>query len=220
MKSIRILLFLVVFAGTWLSSCSQHKPFYNDIQAFKEADKVNPPPQNAIVFVGSSSFTIWKKVRDYFPGYPIINRGFGGSTLVDAIEYANDVVIPYHPKQVVIYSGENDVATGTVSAGEVFNRFKKFYRIIRDSLPETNIVYVSMKPSPSRKQFMPVMDSANNQIKNFLAKDSNAVFVDVYHRMLDASGNPRPELFGKDMLHMKREGYLIWQEALKPVLKQ
>ena len=87
------------------------QPFAEDIQAFKKQDAINPPPANAILFVGSSSFTKWKDVSSYFPGYTIINRGFGGSTIPDVIRYTNDIIIPYHPKQVVIYCGDNDLAS-------------------------------------------------------------------------------------------------------------
>lgn len=221
MKFLRVAVVSIFCLVAVLTSCSQDnkKPFYNDIQAFKELDKRNPPPQNAIVFVGSSSFTMWTDVQKYFPGYPIINRGFGGSTLADAIRYVNDIVIPYHPKQVVIYSGENDVATGTVSANEVFKRFTTFFKMIRDSLPDTNIAYVSMKPSPSRENYMPVFDSANNRIKSFLSNQKNTAFVDVYHKMLDSAGKPRKELFRDDLLHMKRVGYEIWKQEILPVLK-
>jgi lysophospholipase L1-like esterase len=221
MKIIRVIIVFCFCIATVFTSCSQDnkKPFYENIQAFKAADKIKAPPQNAIVFVGSSSFTMWTNVQDYFPGHPIINRGFGGSTLVDAIEYADDVVIPYHPKQVVIYSGENDLAFGTVNAEKVYKRFTTLFKILRDSLPQANIVYVSMKPSPSREKLMPVMDSANNMIKSFLSKKDNTAFVDVYHKMLDSSGMPRKELFREDMLHMKKAGYEIWKQEILPVLK-
>ncbi|MBL7697042.1 MAG: G-D-S-L family lipolytic protein [Chitinophagaceae bacterium] len=203
-----------------ISSCAQHeeKPFYEDIQNFKKSDRENPPPQNAIVFVGSSSFTMWKDVQDYFPGYTIINRGFGGSTLEQAVDYADDIIIPYRPKQVVIYSGENDVAGGDVTADDVVHRFVTLFKKIRNKLPDVNIVYISMKPSPSRKKFIPVMADANEKIKDFLSKDKNATYVDVAKRMIDGSGNPREELFLDDMLHMKKEGYQIWKEELDPVL--
>jgi lysophospholipase L1-like esterase len=202
-----------------ISSCSLNKkPFYDDIQRFKASDRQNPPPQNAIVFVGSSSFTMWQDVQEYFPGYTIINRGFGGSTLTDAIEYADDIVIPYHPKQVVIYSGENDVAGGGVTADDVTHRFITFFTKIRERLPDVNVVYISMKPSPSRAKYMRIMEDGNERIKSYLSKASNATFVDVYHKMLDGSGNPRPELFLDDMLHMKPVGYQIWKAELMPVL--
>src|ERR1700712_77926 len=110
-------------------------PFYNDIQHFKKLDSTSFPPKNAILFVGSSSFTKWKDVQEYFPSYPIINRGFGGSTLPDVIRYANDVIFPYQPKQIVIYCGENDLASSdTITAQIVVDRFKTLFGMIRQKL--------------------------------------------------------------------------------------
>jgi lysophospholipase L1-like esterase len=219
MKPIRVIVpFLLSFV--FITSCSQDtdKPFYSDIQAFKLGDKQNPPPKNAILFVGSSSFTMWKDIQDYFPGYTVINRGFGGSGLIDAIEYEDDIIAPYKPKQVVIYSGENDIAGGAITAKDVLQRFNTLFTMIRRDLPEVNVVYISIKPSPSRQKFMPVMDSANGMIKNYLSSYPNTIFVDVYHKMLDSSGNPRKELFLDDELHMKPVGYTIWKEELTPYL--
>lgn len=220
MKIYRIFFLLTVCVSMVFTSCAQQttKPFYKDIQEFKRTDKENPPPAHAIVFVGSSSFTMWRDVQKYFPEYPIINRGFGGSTLAQAIEYADDIITAYHPKQVVIYSGENDLATGKTTANDVVVRFKTLFKKIRAKVPNANIVYVSMKPSPSRQQMMPAMKDANGRIKEFLSKDKNAAFVDVFSLMLDSAGNPRPELFKEDMLHMKKAGYQIWKEAIQPVL--
>jgi len=219
MKIFRKLLLLTFCSAIAITSCSQEskKPFYKEIQAFKAADKQHPPPQNAILFVGSSSFAMWQNVQTYFPEYPIINRGFGGSGLKDAIEYEDDIIAPYHPKQVVIYSGENDIAVN-ISANDVLQRFTTLFNMIRRDLPDASVVYISIKPSPSRQKFMPAMESANAMIKKFLSAKKNTAFVDVYHKMLDASGNPRPELFREDMLHMKRVGYEIWKEAIQPVL--
>ena len=107
-------------------------PFWKDIQNFKKQDSIHFPPKNAILFIGSSSFTKWTDVQDYFPGYTIINRGFGGSTLLDQIRYANDIIFPYEPKQIVIYCGENDLASSdTVTAEMVVDRFKQLYKMIR-----------------------------------------------------------------------------------------
>ena len=219
MKIFRKLFLLAVSFSIVFTSCSQpgDKPFYEEIQNFKAADKQNPPPKDAIVFVGSSSFAMWTDVQDYFPGYKIINRGFGGSGLNDAIEYEDDIITPYHPKQVVIYSGENDIAANA-TASDVFQRFTTLFNMIRRDLPQANIVYISIKPSPSRQKLMPVMVNANAMIKKFLSSRKNTAFVDIYSRMLDASGNLRPELYRDDMLHMKKAGYEIWKEQLMPVL--
>lgn len=177
------------------------------------------PPQHAILFVGSSSFTKWTDVQSYFPGYTIINRGFGGSALPDVIRYAGDIIFPYNPKQVVIYCGENDFAySDTVTAKTVAGRFKQLFGMIRSKWPGENIVFVSLKPSPSRKHLWPKMIETNTLIKQFLAGEKNTAFVDVYHRMLVNENQAIPSIFLSDSLHMKPEGYAIWQKAIKPVL--
>src|SRR3978361_1564766 len=108
-------------------------PFYSEIRSFKKKDSTHFPPKHAILFVGSSSFTKWVDVQDYFPGYTIINRGFGGSSLPDVIRYAYDIIFPYQPKQILIYCGENDFASSdTVSVNTVYERFKTLFLLIRE----------------------------------------------------------------------------------------
>ena len=129
MKKIKITLLFLFFVAALIGQ--ERPPFWEDIQAFKHQDSGQAPPQHAILFVGSSSFTKWKDVQDYFPGYTIINRGFGGSSLPDLIRYENDVIFKYKPKQIVMYCGENDLAASdTVTAQMVFNRFQSFNRIL------------------------------------------------------------------------------------------
>jgi lysophospholipase L1-like esterase len=219
MKYLRFLL-LVAFCNSVLTSCSQktEQPFYKDIQAFKDADKKSAPPKNAILFVGSSSFTMWKDVNNDFPGYTIINRGFGGSQLSDVVRYADDVIIPYKPKQVVIYCGDNDIATGSVTATDVLQRFMELFNIIRNNLPDVHIAYVSIKPSPSRAKYMRIIEDANVMIRQFLSGYPRTAYIDIYHPMLDNEGKPRKELFLDDDLHMNEKGYAIWKEAIQPYL--
>lgn len=194
-------------------------PFWDDIQAFRQRDKEMPPAAGGILFVGSSSFTRWTDVQDYFPGYPILNRGFGGSTLVDVIRYSYDVILPYKPRQVVIYCGENDIASSeSVTAEEVTLRLKTLFAIIRQNLPDSRIDFVSMKPSPSRRNMQDRVKAANRQIRQFITRQKNAGYIDVYGAMLDTSGNMRPELYVEDQLHMKPEGYQIWKKIILPYL--
>jgi len=198
---------------------AQQPAFYEEIQTFKQQDSINPPPQHAILFVGSSSFHLWTDVQSYFPNYTIINRGFGGSSLTDVIRYANDIIFPYHPKEIVIYCGENDLAASdTVSAQTVFDRFKTLYEMIRSKLRNEKIVFVSIKPSPSREKLMPKMEEANQLIKEFLEREKHTAFVDVYHLMLTEDYKPMPDIFKEDSLHMNPKGYAIWQKAIQPFL--
>jgi len=192
--------------------------FWNDIQNFKKQDSVSFPPRNAILLIGSSSFTKWTDVQDYFPGYTIVNRGFGGSTLLDEIFYVNDIVFPYQPKQIIIYCGENDLASSdTVSAAMVVDRFKQLFQMIRDKT-EAPISYISMKPSPSRRHLFTKMREGNQLIKDYLATQKNTAFIDVHQKMLDLTGEPISEIFLDDSLHMNAKGYAIWKKEIEPYL--
>jgi lysophospholipase L1-like esterase len=215
---VKLIFLLLLIAGT--SYAQQKVPYAAEMRAFKKQDSISFPPKNAILFVGSSSFTFWTDVQSYFPGYTIINRGFGGSTLPDVIRYVNTVVIPYKPKQILIYCGENDFASSdTVTVPMVFNRFKQLYGLIRKGLgPNVNITYVSMKPSPSRKQLMAKFSEGNELIKAYLAKEKNTGFIDVYHAMLGPDGYPIRDIYRPDSLHMIPKGYAIWQKIIQPRL--
>ena len=137
-------------------------------------DSINFPPSNAVLFVGSSSFRKWQDIDNYFPSYKIINRGFGGSSIPEVTNYANDIIYPYHPKQIVIYCGENDLASSpTVTSDEVVKRFKELYRAIRLKYPTVEILFVSIKPSPSRRSLMPKIVASNRLIKTFLLKNKH-----------------------------------------------
>jgi lysophospholipase L1-like esterase len=196
-------------------------PFFKEIEAFKKMDQNNPPQKGAILFVGSSSFTNWKDVQNYFPEYAIINRGFGGSSLPDVIRYAPDVIYPYQPSQVVIYCGENDFTTSqNTNADTVLIRFSKLFGMIRKEIPRAHILFVSIKPSPSRAKYMPEMVKANELIRKYLKRRSRTGFVDVYNKMLLEDGSPMPDIFLGDKLHMNKNGYAIWQKAILPYLRK
>ena len=212
-RTVIFLLFAVSFATV------QAQPFANDIAAFKKQDSISFPPKNAILFVGSSSFTKWTDVQNYFPEHKIINRGFGGSTLPDVMQYANDIIFPYEPKQIVIYCGENDFAAeDNLSPAQGAKRFFRLFKMIRKKFRNVPIAYISMKPSPSRKHLVAKFNAANVMIKEFLTTKRRTAFIDVYHAMLDKDGAPMPDIFLEDNLHMNAKGYAIWQQLIEPYL--
>lgn len=199
-------------------SLAQTAPFENEIRAFEQADRTSPPPQNPIVFTGSSSIRLWENLADYFPKKNVLNRGFGGSQLSDVIRYADRVIIPYHPKQVVLYAGENDVASGQTGQ-QTYERFVTLFEHVRQKLPNVPFAFISMKPSPSRRKFFSEIDVANRLIKQYLAKQRTTDFVDIRPVMLTPNGQPVPELFKPDSLHMLPAGYQRWASVLRPYLK-
>lgn len=207
-------LLFIVFSAT-----AQKHAFQDEIDVFRIQDSARMPPRKAILLAGSSSFRLWTDVRDYFPGYTIINRGFGGSTLSDLIYYYREVILPYHPRQILIYSGENDFAfSDTLSVETVVTRFKQLFYMIRADYKKIPLAYVSMKPSPSRKKLMTKYAAANQAIAAFLSKQRKASFIDVYNKMLTPDGNPIKEIFMEDNLHMNAKGYAIWKEIIQPYL--
>jgi len=218
---IRLFQVIVFFLFPIITDAQNRPAFWDDVQAFKKQDSLHFPGTNKILFVGSSSFTRWTDVQTYFPSYPIINRGFGGSTLVDQIRYVNEVVYPYRPKQIVIYCGENDLAASdTVSARTVYNRFRQLFNLIRNKFPNVPVLYVSMKPSPSRQLLMSRMREGNKLIRDFLKTKKQTGFIDVYKEMIDDEGKPIAELFVEDNLHMNKKGYAIWKKVIEPYLKK
>ncbi len=205
-----------------ISSCTltaQERPFAKEIEAFKAEDARQEPPKNAIVFVGSSSFRMWKDIQQDFPDHKIINRGFGGSSLPHVIDYADKIVIPYQPKKIVIYCGDNDFTKDDVTSEIVTKRFVTLFNNLRSALPRAEIIYVSIKPSPSRQHLHTKMAAANDAIRDFLKTKRRTAFVNIWDDMLDANGSPRRDLYLKDMLHMNDKGYDIWQKEIAPHLK-
>ena len=219
MLLLRFLLLAVVFVASSVESIAQDThAFSEEIAEYKRLDSIKFPPKNEILFVGSSSIRFWNNVQQMFPGFKVINRGFGGSTLNDLNHYLDQIVIPYQPRQIVLYSGENDLAMDTIKSQELLRRFHVVFGRIRRALPQAKIIYVSIKPSPSRAHLFNEMKVSNMLIKDYLGRQPNTVFVDVYDDMVDRAGNAKADLFLEDNLHMNEKGYRIWQKAIRPHL--
>lgn len=203
-----------------LASCMvQAQPFAADIALFKKQDSIKFPPANGILFIGSSSFTKWTDIQTYFPGYPIINRGFGGSSLPDLIRYEQDIIFPYQPKQIILYCGENDIAAAdSVTAEMVLARFTILFNDIRKEWPRIPLVFISLKPSPARWAMRERMQRANQLIKKYVRKKKHTTFINVWDSMLGPDGLPMADIFIADRLHMNAKGYAIWQELIGPAL--
>ncbi len=217
MKLLSKCFILLAFLAIAENAISQ--PFINEIKAFRRADSTSMPPQNAILLIGSSSFTNWKDVAKYFPEHTIINRGFGGSSLPHMTMYAEDIIFKYNPKQIIIYCGENDLTGGpTITADTIFNRVKKLHQLIRSRYKKVPIAYISMKPSPSREKYLETMQKGNAMIKSFMEHQKRSSYIDVYSSMLDANGKILTHIFLSDKLHMNAEGYKIWQGVIAPYL--
>lgn len=193
---------------------AQQKPFWNEIKAFKIQDSIQQPKDGMLLFIGSSSFRLWKTVKEDFHNENIVNHAFGGATLEDLIFWQNEVVLKYKPKKIFIYCGENDVASSAnVTPELVFNRYKTLHNTLRKQFPQTPIVFVSIKPSILRWAMKDRMMTANTLISNYLKSDKYSVFINIWDKMLE-NGQPMKDIFIEDNLHMNAKGYAIWTKAL------
>jgi lysophospholipase L1-like esterase len=214
-RGIHCLLALCVLC--FLSKASLAQGFEDQISAFEQADLASPPPANPILFVGSSSIRWWPDLAGDFPDYPVMNRGFGGSQMSDVLYYFDRIVAPYDPALILVYEGGNDLAAGK-SVDEVYADHIEFLVLVEEQLPDADVAFIATKPSPSRSQYLEVTRQLNIRREELASTDSHLWFIDIFTPMLNENGQPRPELFGSDMLHMNAAGYELWKSIIGPVL--
>lgn len=188
------------------------------IKDFERQDIQHPPAKGSNLFVGSSSLAIWRTMNESFPGYAVLNRGFGGSNFIDLLYYVDRIVVPYAPSKIFVYEGDNDLAAGA-EPEEVLRRAIQFRTIIAKKLPSAKVVFISAKPSPSRWNLKEKYEQFNSELKRYASKTKSTEFVDVWTPMLDQRGVVLKHIFGADSLHMNNEGYVIWEAVLRPYLK-
>jgi len=216
---IKEFLFLAILFITFGTVAQDYQNEWNDeINAFDELNG-DSPLQGGVLFTGSSSIRLWKDPAKDFNNPNILNRGFGGSQLVDLVENFDRVILQYHPAQIVIYSGDNDVQAGK-SAEIVYGDFCTLYGMIKAELPDTRVYYIAIKPSLNRWSKVLEMKKANTMINEFLNTRSNAFFVDIFSPMIGLEGKPQKKWFIEDGLHMTDEGYELWTKILGPFINE
>lgn len=187
------------------------------IRAFEDQDLRATPPRNAALFVGSSSARMWDLAK-FFPGVPTINRGFGGSELSDSLRYFDRIVLPFRPRAILLYAGDNDIAGGE-TAEQVVADYQAFAAKVREHLPDAHFAFLPIKPSLARWDMWPEMNKANEAIRKLTEADGHLHYLDTATPMLGDDGKPRPELFANDGLHLNDAGYQLWTTIVRPWLK-
>ncbi len=191
------------------------------IKVFERKDRACMPVAGGIVFVGSSTFAYWDTLEKDMEPLPAIRRGFGGSTIRDVIFYAPRIVLPYRPRMVILYAGENDInfkhqyGVGAHSAEECLEDVQIFVKTVHDALPEASVHFVSIKPSPSRLDIWPQMARANALVKEYMVSGPRLHYIDTTPVMFDEKGQIRGELFKGDHLHLNDKGYALWVSIIK-----
>lgn len=193
--------------------------FQKDIKDFDQRDTIENVHTGSNLFVGSSSITYWKDIASYFPESYVINRGFGGSKFEDLLYYADRVIMPYKPARIFIYEGDNDVASN-VDTETIISQAKSLREKIADAFPSVVVVFIAAKPSVARWPMKDKYIAVNKALKEYAEQEKLTAFADVWTPMLDEKGVVLTDVFLKDNLHMKANGYEIWRKVLEPfVLK-
>ena len=198
---------------------NDHAQWNHDIAAFEASDHLHPPAAGAVLFIGSSSIRFWKSLASDFPEVKTINRGFGGSEIDDATFFADRIVAPYHPRAIVMYAGDNDLADGDGPA-RVRDDFAAFVRKARALDPGVPIAFIAIKPSVARQQLLPQIREANALVRRYAASEHGVTCLDVFTPMLGSDGQPQAKWFIGDGLHMNRTGYALWIRIVRPWLDQ
>ena len=204
--------------ATKVKEASPSARFEREIRAFEVADKLNPPPKGAILFIGASSTRLWKTLDRDFSEYTVINRGFGGSQLADSVYFADRIVIPYQPKLIILQSGGNDINAGK-SPEQVLADFKAFVTKVRKELPETRIAFTSLSPAPVRWSQAKKQIKTNQLVSEYIKSAENLDFIELWDQFLGPDGKPREDLFVPDRLHNNTKGYTIRAQVVRPHLR-
>ena len=203
-------------------NCNAQEPaltprFTEQIEAYLKADATNPPPQEGILFVGSSIFRLWKKLPQQMAPLPVFNRAFGGSRTDEQLFYLDKIVLPYQPKIIVYYCGSNDINV-KAQAEHIATRFKQFAERVHAALPKTRIYFVSINRAPQKMDKWKVVDDTNALIKSYCIAAKNLGYIDVNRVLFDKRRQPRYELYLPDRLHFVDKAYELFTPVIKPVL--
>ena len=192
--------------------------FQYEINKFAEKDAISKPSDSCILFVGSSSIRKWNNLETVFSPLPVVNRGFGGSTFPELIYFADELIFAYNPSTIVIYEGDNDQYI--LNPNEIVEYACYLEKIIHKKLPNSTLYFLSIKPSPSRRDKIKSSIETNKYLELLADKNSNTYYINVWDSMFDDNFKLRGDIFLKDSLHLNDKGYEIWYEIInKELLK-
>lgn len=193
-------------------------PYEDVIRRFERRDERRPPAPGGVLFVGSSSIRLWKTLQTDMAPMHVINRGFGGSTTADVLRYVDRVVLPYRPRAIVYYAGDNDIGRDRQSPTQVADGFRRFVDVVAATGRQTDIYFVSIKPSPRRMKRWPQMHEANALVRSYARSAPHVSYIDVASHLLGPDGRPRARYYAKDGVHMVDAGYRVWTRIIKPAV--
>jgi lysophospholipase L1-like esterase len=153
--------------------------------------------------------------------YMVMQRGYGGAKLSDFNHYAQRIIKPQRFKAILVFIA-NDISGGAEdrTPEEVLKLFKSLVKQIRERNPGTPVCWIETTPTPSRWHAIEQIRQANELIREYCEKNGDLHFIETHDVYIDPAGRPDSTLFRDDMLHLNREGYLLWAERIKKSLAE
>ena len=112
LKKTALLLVLCIFKlSSGLLLAQNPERFAKEVDSIVAANQ-SFQKDNLVLFTGSSSIRLWKNLNAAFPKHNVLNMGFGGSEMADLLYFTDKLIVPFHPKQIFIYEGDNDLSVG------------------------------------------------------------------------------------------------------------
>ena len=191
--------------------------FSDDIKNFQAKDVANPPPPHGLLFSGASSFRRWTNLSEVFKGYPVINRGFGGSKTTEVLAYMDRITLPYHPRVVAFHCGSNDINAGD-KAELVVERVRTYLHRLLQENPHCALVLLSTTHAPSRRKTWDEMVKLDRGFQEIARTEKSVTYVDINPALNLPDGEPRPGVYASDNLHPNEAGYVAISALLLPVI--
>lgn len=193
------------------------KYWEGEIAAFERRDVSNPPPGNAVLFVGGRDLRLWSRFAEDMAPVTVIQRGFGGAQISHIDHYRARIVLPYDPRAVVVMAGEADLSDVRGRRPEdLLDDFRTFALSLRAEGEDAPIYFVSLRPAPAREERWYGAQRANALIADYVRGEKEMYFIDVSSAMLDEQGNIRDDLYRWDGLTLNGKGY----ETIGPIIRQ
>ena len=210
------IIIIICFGLSQMISAQDPLRFQEEIRMLMSKDDL-PQGDEVFVFTGSSSIKFWSSLEEDFSGFPILNRGFGGSQMSDLIYYKDSLIFRYQPGKVFIYEGDNDIAAGK-SSEEILKQAKDLALSIHNQLPRTKVYFISAKPSVARWKFKVNYIEFNTALAAWAKTVEYVEFIDIWRPMCTGDGMVMQNIFIGDDLHMNSKGYDIWEIVIRPFL--
>lgn len=186
------------------------------MEDFDTLNKAEQDPDNAVLFIGSSSIRRWETMKTDMAPYPTIRRGYGGAKFTDMAVFADRVVSPHQYRALVMFVGNGVVGQPTDHTPDQIEALARhIVSVSRQHQPGAPVLLIEITPCESRFAAWPKIRAVNARLREVALSTPHTYFIPTASHYLTPDGTPRPELFVGDRLHLSESGYKLWSSLIR-----